>query len=87
MPNRTPAQLKKHYKDYQGTPEQIAKRSQRNQARQALIKSGAAKVGDGKDVHHKKPIAAGGTNTRSNLQVTSKSSNRGYARDAKNRPV
>ena len=87
MPNRTPAQLKKHYAEYQGTPEQIKKRAQRNAARAAAVKSGKASKGDGKDVHHVKPIARGGTNVSSNLKVSSVAANRGYKRDGKNRPV
>jgi hypothetical protein len=57
-----------------------------NKARQSMIKAGKAKVGDGKDVHHVKPINHGGTNARSNLKVVTKAANRGYARDANNRP-
>jgi hypothetical protein len=38
MPNRTKAELKKHYAEYQGTPAQIKKRSQRNAARRAMVK-------------------------------------------------
>lgn len=68
----------KHYREYQGKPEQIAARSERNKARQKLIKEGKAHVGDGKDVHHKKDISAGGTNARSNLVVASRAVNRGH---------
>ena len=78
MPNRTKAQLKKHYAEYQGTPEQIRKRSERNKARRLMEKEGLVRKGDGKDVDHKKPIRAGGTNARTNLRVMSKSRNRGW---------
>lgn len=77
----------RHYRDYQGRPDVIAKRSQMNKARQAMIKAGKAAVGDGKDVHHVKPINKGGTNATANLKVVPRSSNRGYKRDANNRPV
>jgi hypothetical protein len=87
MPNRGPAALKRHYRDYQGTPEQIKKRAQRNAARAEMVKQGVAHKGDGKDVHHKTPIKSGGGNRKSNLAITAKSSNRGYPRDGKNRPI
>jgi hypothetical protein len=48
----------KEYRDYHGKPEQIANRSQRNQARGLL---GLA-VGDKREVDHKTPISKGGGN-------------------------
>ena len=66
---------KKEYKNYQGTPEQIANRSERNQARAAMVKAGKAHKGDGKDVDHKQPLIKGGPNTMSNLRVQSKHAN------------
>lgn len=78
--SRTPAELKKHYAEYQGTPEQIAKRSQRNKARRAM----EAKVGKaalkGKDVDHATPIRKGGGNAMGNLRIQSPSENRGWKR-------
>lgn len=71
---------KKEYANYQGKPEQIKNRSERNQARAQLMKEGVVKKGDGKDVDHKKPIVKGGGNARSNLRVQSQHSNRSYAR-------
>lgn len=66
------------YKNYQGTPEQIARRSSRNKARRQLMKEGKVKKGDGKDVDHKNsdPLK----NTRSNLRVQTKSQNRSFPR-------
>jgi 5-methylcytosine-specific restriction endonuclease McrA len=63
-------------KEYQKSPKQVANRVKRNQARAEMIKDGKAKVGDGKDVDHKKPLKKGGSNHKSNLQVISKSKNR-----------
>lgn len=71
---------KKEYANYQSKPEQIANRSDRNQARAAMVKAGKAHKGDGKDVDHKTPIAKGGSNSTSNLRVQSKSANRSFAR-------
>jgi hypothetical protein len=62
---------------YQATPEQRKNRSHRNKARSLMIKKGRAKVGDGKDVDHKKSMKSGGSNSLSNLRMRSKSANRG----------
>lgn len=71
---------KKEYQNYQGTATQIANRSDRNQARAAMVKAGKAHKGDGKDVDHRVPISKGGTNSQSNLRVQTKSENRSYKR-------
>lgn len=71
---------KKEYENYQGKPEQIRNRAERNAARREMEKSGRVHKGDGKDVDHKRPMAKGGSNDRSNLRVTSKSDNRSFAR-------
>ena len=68
------------YLNYQSKPEQIKRRSMRNQARAEMVKAGKAKKGDGKDVNHK-----GGNpmnNKLSNLENISKSANRSYPRTA-----
>jgi 5-methylcytosine-specific restriction endonuclease McrA len=76
---------KKEYANYQGTPEQIAKRSQRNKARRALEKAGLVHKGDGMDVDHKKPISKGGGNARSNLRPVDANDNRSFPRTKKAR--
>ena len=63
---------KKEYREYQGTPEQIHNRSLRNQAR---AKMGLQK-GDPREVDHKKPLSRGGSNSKGNLRVTSRTENR-----------
>lgn len=70
-------------KGYNSSPEQKANRAARGRARYAMIKAGKAKVGDGKDVDHKKPIVKGGGNHPSNLRVVSPSKNRSFARTKK----
>lgn len=55
-------------------------RSLRNQARQEMIKKGKAKVGDGKDIGHKRALSRGGSNTLANLAVQSRGSNRSFSR-------
>lgn len=71
---------KKEYENYQGKPSQIKKRAKRNAARRMLEKEGRVRKGDGKDVDHKRPIAKGGGNGKSNLRVTSRRSNRSFKR-------
>ena len=77
---------KEEYARYQGKPEQIKKRAERNGARAEMSKGGLVHKGDGMDVDHKKAIKNGGTNTNSNLRVISKERNRGFPRDSKNNP-
>ena len=70
------------YEAYQGKPEQIKNRSERNKARRQVEK----KVGNlpsDKDVDHKKMIKDGGTNTPSNLRVQSESENSAWRRGRK----
>ena len=76
---------RKEYDNYQGKPEQRRKNDERKQARRQLEKEGKVRKGDGKDVDHKKPMAKGGGNGRSNLRVTPKSKNRSFARTKKAR--
>ncbi len=69
---------KNEYENYQGSPEQIKRRSMRNQARAKLMAAGKVKKGDGKDVAH-----ANGNpkdNSMHNLKVQSKSANRSFPR-------
>lgn len=63
-------------KEYQKSPKQVSNRVKRNKARADMIKDGRARVGDGKDVDHKRPLKDGGSNHKSNLRVISKSKNR-----------
>ena len=77
-----PRPYKKEYDQYHGTEEQKTNRAQRNAARAKLLRSGAVKKGDGKDVHHNTPISKGGTNKGSNLVAQNKSDNRSFARNS-----
>jgi len=65
-------------KEYNARPENVAKRVKNNAARREAIREGTAKVGDGKDVDHKKPLDKGGTNAKSNLRVVDRSENRAW---------
>lgn len=61
---------KKEYQDFHGKPEQIKKRSMRNQARRKM------NAKPGQEVDHKKPLSKGGTNSRKNLRLVSRKVNR-----------
>ena len=59
---------------YNSKPESKADRASRNAARSTMEKAGKVKKGDGKDVDHKNHNPR--TNSKSNLRVQSKSTNR-----------
>lgn len=63
---------KKEYRDYHGKPEQIKNRSERNQARDEM----GLKKGDPREVDHKVPLSKGGSNSKRNMRVVSRSTNR-----------
>lgn len=73
---------KAEYAKYQGKPEQIKNRAERNAARAKMVKAGKAKKGDGKDVAHVKAFDKGGSN-KTGLRVESASTNRSFKRDSK----
>ena len=54
------------------SPKRKADRAARGRARYAKIKTGAAAVGDGKVVDHKKPLSKGGSRSTSNTRIMSK---------------
>lgn len=66
------------YRTYHAKPEQKKNRAKRNAARRELAAEGRVHKGDGLDVDHKKPLRSGGSNSKSNLRVTSVSKNRGW---------
>ena len=65
---------------YDGKPAVVKDRAKRNKARRDMMAEGKVSKGDGKDVDHKNPLSKGGSTSRSNLRVTSKSANRSFAR-------
>lgn len=54
------------------------KRVANNKARRHAEDKGLVKKGDGKDVHHKVPLAKGGSDKDSNTKVVSRKTNRGW---------
>jgi len=66
----------KQQRAYNGTAEQKKKRAMRNKARRQALKKGTVSKGDNKEIDHKKPLRAGGSNAPSNRRVRAKSANR-----------
>lgn len=77
MTKSTPQKLA-YQKAYNKRPEQVDKRVKNNAARRDAISDGKAKVGDGKDVAHKKSLENGGGNAKSNVKVEDRKTNRGW---------
>ena len=73
---KTKRNYKKEYESYHKKPAQKKKRAARNTARKRAEKAGTVKKGDGKDIDHKKPLRSGGSNSKSNTRVRSRSANR-----------
>lgn len=67
-----PRDYKKEYREYHSKPEQIKNRSMRNKARREM----GLKVGDPREVDHKVPLSKGGSNSKRNLRVVSRTTNR-----------
>ena len=63
---------RKEYDTYHSKPLQRKRRSARNKARRKL----GLKVGDSREVDHKKPLSKGGSNSKGNLRAISRKSNR-----------
>jgi|TARA_B100002019_G_C20898126_1_gene416782 hypothetical protein len=72
---------KSEYARYQAADLQKKKRAARNKARRMMVKAGAVRPGDKKDVAHRNgnPL----DNRRSNLTVQSQTKNRSYPRNRK----
>lgn len=79
MPKSTPQKLR-YQKEYNARPEMVNRREQNNTARRQMIREGKVRVGDGKDVAHRRPLDQGGGNSRSNLAVQPREENRGWRR-------
>ena len=76
-----PRNYKSEYSKYQAAQLQKKKRAARNQARRTMLKKGAVRVGDKKDVAHRNGNAL--DNRMSNLSVQPQKRNRSYPRNRK----
>lgn len=66
---------KKEYREFQGKPEQIKRRAQRNAARRKAVKNGQAHKGDGREVDHLGMNRRGKLNN-GRVKVVSRAANR-----------
>lgn len=76
---------KKERERYHSKPEQMENNRKRKAARRKLEDEGKVSKGDGKEVGHKRALAKGGSNSRSNLRVESRSKNRSVSKTSRNR--
>ena len=63
---------------YNKKPSVQNKRVAQNRARRRAMAAGKVRKGDGKDVHHVKMLAKGGSTKDSNTAVVSRKANRGW---------
>jgi len=63
---------------YNKLPDVQRKRVENNRRRREAEKSGKVKKGDGKHIDHKKPLAKGGSLTKSNTRIVSAATNKGW---------
>ena len=77
----TKRNYKKEYVQYDSKRKRVKARVNRNKARRIMKKAGLAKVGDGKDVHHKDGNTK--NNKRSNLTMQKATKNRSYKSTSK----
>jgi len=71
MPKK-PRNYGKEYRDFHGKPKQVKMRSSRNTSR----REAGLPVGDPREVDHKRPLSKGGSSSKSNTRVVSRSTNR-----------
>jgi hypothetical protein len=84
--NKADRNYEQEYEKYQGKPDQIKKRAERNKARASLVKAGKLHKGDGKDAAHVKAIDKGGS-IKDGIRAEDANSNRSFKRDSKHNLV
>ena len=84
--NKADRNYKQEYEKYQGKPDQIKKRAERNKARASLVKVGKLHKGDGMDAAHVKAIDKGGS-IKDGVRAEDSNSNRSFKRDSKHNLV
>jgi hypothetical protein len=66
---------------YDSKPSVKKDRAKRNAARREMEEDGRVSKGDGKEIDHKRKLSKGGSNSKSNLRVVSRSTNRSFKRN------
>lgn len=77
MPKSSPAKLA-FQKVYNAKPANVDRREANNLARQRAIRAGDVKVGDHKDVAHKRALDNGGSNEPDNTFIQDRGKNRAW---------
>lgn len=77
MPKSSPRKLA-YQAERQKSPEEVAKRVDRNRARRHAEAAGLVRKGDGKEVDHRKMLDKGGSDKDSNTRVVSAAENRAW---------
>jgi len=70
--------------EYKARPEQIEMRVKRNKARREAIKEGRVKKHSGVELDHIVPLSKGGSNSKSNIRLRTKSQNSSFSRNPDN---
>ncbi len=81
MPKSTPGKLA-YMKEYNKRPERKEAGVELRRARRQAIRDGEVKIGDGKDLAHKKAFDNGGHAKPDNLVVQPASKNRGWRKSS-----
>ena len=71
----------KYQAEYNKRPEEKEKGVERRRLRRELIREGKVKIGDDKDIDHKKMLDKGGAHGESNARVTTQEKNRAWRKD------
>lgn len=80
---RTAAGIAHEYSKFQSSDKAKKDRAARNNARRSAIRSGRAKVGDGREIDHKNSNPR--DNSASNLRVVSRTTNRSKKENSRRR--
>ena len=80
---KTSAEALRKKAAYNRRPEIQDRRVQNNAARREALREGLVKKGDGKDVAHRVALDNGGGNTKGNLTVQDRTTNRGWRKGRK----
>lgn len=75
---KTPKHILEKKAEYNRRPDVQAKRVENNRARREAIREGRAKVGDGTNVDHVKPLDKGGARDDGNTRVVDEKFNKGW---------
>lgn len=82
---RTAAGIAHEYKKYQSSKKAKKDRAARNRARRQALREGRVHKGDNKEIDHIKGLAEGGSNSKSNTRVVSRTFNRSRKQNSRRR--